>query len=153
MAGIRDPAGLVQEQGIHRKEAAELAAVGDVRQRVEQKARVGGREVDAVAVGEQSPALGGEVNERQQAGEVGRSRVLASAEIGLVVDSAGNRRAPGGPAEVAPEHLRVQEPERAHERVHSGPAAARRAADQRFERVGGLVRRVDQHLAEQVVHR
>ena len=85
MAGVGEPAALVQDAGRGGEEAVELAVVGDVREQVEQVARLGGGEGAAVELGEAPLALGGEVDEGEQAGEVEGGCVLAAPEGGLRV--------------------------------------------------------------------
>jgi len=93
------------------EKAIELAAVGDVREEIEEIARVARGEARAVSLRESPFPLGREVDEAEELREIERTRVLADAVIRRLVYTHGDRRAPCRAPLVAAVHLRVDETE------------------------------------------
>src|SRR5581483_1629883 len=114
VAGVRDPASLVGERVRPTGEvAAELAAIADVQEQVEQVARVRRRERGAVPVVQGAAATGREVDVRQQPREVEGARVLAARERGLALEPHRDRREQRRPVQVAAAHPGIAEPDAA----------------------------------------
>ena len=154
MAGGRQPAGLVHDDGPRADtaadEAVELAAVGGLREQPQQVAGLGRADAEP----DQRPlADAAEIHRPRQPCEIRSGRVLADAEVGLTLDADRDRRSGRGPARlVAAIHLRVGQAERAHRLVDAARAGRGRAGEPDLELVRGLVVREDDHPGQRARH-
>ena len=151
MPSTDDPARLVQRGRPPCEKTVELAAVGDVREQVQEIPGVGGRE-PLEAPREATLALGREMDVGEELREVVGARRLADAVVRPLVDAFRNGPPPReGPRDVSAVHLRVDEAEASHERVDTRAAAARRASEQHLELVCGDIVRVDEGTVQETV--